>query len=209
MKGLPDEIVQTASDLDKKYFGEEIYDPIVAQIFKGMRQEFDSFAIIDYHLSRMKMVDDSNDFCKQMLYLELKHRLPELLLMRADKMAMAASVETRVPFLDHRLVEFMLHVPAHLKFKHNTTKYLLKKVAQGIIPDLIIQRQKVGFAAPTTRWFTSGNYFPAHFKKMSDNGMAQFSDKAKNLEHLIHTSSSSWAVQNWVLQNIWSLQNDL
>ena len=64
-----------------------------------------------------------------MTYLDLKHRLPELLLMRVDKMAMASSVETRVPYLDHKLVEFALQIPSSLKYKNNTTKYILKEAA--------------------------------------------------------------------------------
>lgn len=92
------------------------------------------------------------DFLQKMLYLELSIRLPELLLMRVDKMASAHSIETRVPFLDHRLVELAFSIPMNLKIKHNTTKYILKKAVQGIIPDEIINRKKQGFGAPTSEW---------------------------------------------------------
>ena len=139
-----------------------------------------------------------------MLYLELKQRLPELLLMRTDKMAMATSIEARVPFLDYKLVEFMLHVPMNLKFKNNTTKYLLKKIARGILPDAVIDRKKVGFAAPTTRWFASGNYFPEYFKNMSKNS-EHFTPATKQLDALFNEATASLAVKNWVLQNFWSL----
>ena len=62
------------------------------------------------------------------MYMEFKQRLPELLLMRVDKMTMATSVEARVPFLDHKLVEFALQIPSKLKYKNNTTKCLMYQV---------------------------------------------------------------------------------
>ncbi|MEW6740166.1 MAG: asparagine synthase (glutamine-hydrolyzing) [Nitrospirota bacterium] len=81
----------------------------------------------------------------RMIYIELQHRLPELLLMRADKMTMAASVEARVPYLDHELVRFALSIPASLKIRNGQTKTILKKAARGIIPDYVIDRPKGGF----------------------------------------------------------------
>ncbi|MHB8481563.1 MAG: asparagine synthase (glutamine-hydrolyzing) [Nitrospiria bacterium] len=81
---------------------------------------------------------------------ELKNRLPELLLMRVDKMSMANSIEIRVPFLDEDLVEFALTLPSSLKFKNGETKYLLKKAAEGILPDEIIYRKKWGFCGSAT-----------------------------------------------------------
>ncbi len=178
------------------------FDPVVEKIYPGMQQNFDSFSIVDYHMSKLKQLDPTADFCKQMLYLELKQRLPELLLMRADKMSMAQGVEAREPFLDHNLVEFMLNVPAHLKFKNNTTKYLLKKICRGILPDEIIDRKKVGFAAPTVRWFNSGKYFPAYFQNLS-----QKHGPPNNIEKLYKNSMHGTAVQKWVLQNLWAIKN--
>ncbi len=93
-----------------------------------------------------------SDFLQKMLYLELTIRLPELLLMRVDKMAMANSIETRVPFLDHRIVEMAFSIPMKLKIKNNTTKYILKKAVKGVIPDEIINRKKKGFGAPVGEW---------------------------------------------------------
>lgn len=92
------------------------------------------------------------DYLQRMVYLEFKHRLPELLLMRVDKMSMATSVEARVPFLDHRLVEFSMRIPRALKLKNGEPKYLLKKAVEGLIPHNIISRRKQGFAAPVNEW---------------------------------------------------------
>lgn len=98
------------------------------------------------------LVDDSfrgvpsGDYSTKMIYWELKNRLPELLLMRVDKMTMATSVEARVPFLDHKLVEFSMKIPWQLKIKNGETKYILKKAVEGLIPHNIIYRKKIGFA---------------------------------------------------------------
>jgi asparagine synthase (glutamine-hydrolysing) len=90
-----------------------------------------------------------------MINVELKNRLPELLLMRVDKMSMAHSIETRVPYLDEDLVQFALMIPSHLKYKNGETKYILKKAAEGIIPDEIIYRRKWGFCGSATNMLTS------------------------------------------------------
>jgi asparagine synthase (glutamine-hydrolysing) len=87
-----------------------------------------------------------------MTFIDLKLRLPELLLMRVDKMTMATSLEARVPFLDHKLIEYVLTMPQSQKVPGYRTKYLLKKAVAGIIPKEIIDRPKQGFAVPITEW---------------------------------------------------------
>ena len=88
-----------------------------------------------------------------MTYLDLNLRLPELLLMRVDKMSMGASIECRVPFLDHRFVEFALSLPQDIVYRPGQPKALLKKAVSGILPDEIIHRPKQGFGVPITEWF--------------------------------------------------------
>jgi asparagine synthase (glutamine-hydrolysing) len=90
---------------------------------------------------------------ERMIYQEFQLRLPELLLMRVDKVSMASSIEARVPFLDHRLVEFTMHVPASLKLRGGRTKHLLKEAVRGLIPGGVIDRPKQGFSAPVKEWF--------------------------------------------------------
>jgi asparagine synthase (glutamine-hydrolysing) len=88
-----------------------------------------------------------------MSYLDLNLRLPELLLMRVDKMSMGVSLEGRVPFLDHKLVELAMGISADLKTRHGTLKYILKKAVRGLIPDELIDRPKQGFGVPVYEWF--------------------------------------------------------
>lgn len=88
-----------------------------------------------------------------MSYLDLNMRLPELLLMRVDKMSMGVSLEGRVPFLDHKLVELALSIPESVKTKDGVLKYILKKAVQGVIPNELIHRKKQGFGVPVHEWF--------------------------------------------------------
>jgi asparagine synthase (glutamine-hydrolysing) len=85
-------------------------------------------------------------------YMDFKIRLPELLLMRVDKMSMATSIEARVPFLDHKFVEFSMGIPQHLKIgdKKREAKQILKRAVDGLVPHEIVYRKKVGFGAPTS-----------------------------------------------------------
>jgi asparagine synthase (glutamine-hydrolysing) len=88
-----------------------------------------------------------------MSYLDLNLRLPELLLMRVDKMSMGVSLEGRVPFLDHKFVELAMSIPTAIKTKNGDLKHILKKAVRGLIPDALIDRPKQGFGVPVYEWF--------------------------------------------------------
>jgi len=89
----------------------------------------------------------------RMSYLDLKTWLADDLLVKADRMSMAHSLELRVPFLDHKLVEFGMRLPDHLKLRGKTPKYLLKKLVEPLLPRQIVHREKQGFPVPTRSWF--------------------------------------------------------
>ncbi len=100
-------------------------------------------------------VDKSNE-CENidaMLYTDCKLWLPENLLDRGDRMTMGASVEGRVPFLDHELVEYVFSIPGRYKVNGMKRKWLIKKIAEKYLPPQIIYRKKVGFAVPLDQWF--------------------------------------------------------
>jgi asparagine synthase (glutamine-hydrolysing) len=90
---------------------------------------------------------------ERLLYLDSKTYLPGDILVKVDRMSMANSLETRAPLLDHRLIEFAQTIPASFKLRGLETKYILKRAAEGLIPDEIISRPKQGFDAPIRRWF--------------------------------------------------------
>ena len=88
-----------------------------------------------------------------MTFLDLNLRLPELLLMRVDKMSMGVSLEARVPFLDHKFVELAMSIPESVKTRDGELKHILKKAVRGLIPNELIDRKKQGFGVPVYEWF--------------------------------------------------------
>jgi asparagine synthase (glutamine-hydrolysing) len=121
------------------------------------------------------------DYLQHMVYTEFAHRLPELLLMRVDKITMAHGIEARVPFLDHRLVQYTMTLPESMKIPRyasqgGETKYLLKKAVESLLPTDIIYRKKQGFAAPVSEWFRGAlkNYWLSEALEspiVGDNGI--------------------------------------
>lgn len=92
----------------------------------------------------------------KMLYVDTKSWLPDDLLLKADKMTMANSVELRVPFLDHKILEFAASLPANFKVRGWTTKYLAKRALAGRVPKQILSRPKTGFPVPYSSWLRNG-----------------------------------------------------
>jgi asparagine synthase (glutamine-hydrolysing) len=121
--------------LRKQFQGYTSYEAI-----RPIRERFEQKAWEPSHLNWMTTID-------------LNLRLPELLLMRVDKMSMGVSLEGRVPFLDHKFVELALSIPSAMKTRGGVSKYLLKKAVRGVIPDELIDRKKQGFAIPMEEWF--------------------------------------------------------
>jgi asparagine synthase (glutamine-hydrolysing) len=87
-----------------------------------------------------------------LLYADIKTYLHELL-MKQDQMSMATSLESRVPFLDHKLVEFTARMPDTMKLRGTTTKYVLREAMKGVLPEKILTRSKMGFPVPVGSWF--------------------------------------------------------
>jgi asparagine synthase (glutamine-hydrolysing) len=95
---------------------------------------------------------DAASLLDRLLYADIKTYLHELL-MKQDQMSMATSIESRVPFLDHKLVEFTSGLPERLKLRGWTTKYVLRQSMKGLLPDTILSRPKMGFPVPIGAWF--------------------------------------------------------
>jgi asparagine synthase (glutamine-hydrolysing) len=93
------------------------------------------------------------DIIAVLLDLNLRTYLPNDLLVKMDRCSMAASLETRSPFLDHQLVEFAASIPSSLKLKGRVSKYILKRALRGLLPPTIIDRKKHGFGVPVGAWF--------------------------------------------------------
>ena len=111
-----------------------------------------SAAVAARHVADFSRLDASGDYAATMAYQDLMVRLPELLLMRVDKMTMLSSVEARVPFLDHRVVELAMAIPAALKLRGGRTKHILKVAAAPLIGETVTTRPKKGFDVPLAEW---------------------------------------------------------
>ncbi|MBN8539925.1 MAG: asparagine synthase (glutamine-hydrolyzing) [Deltaproteobacteria bacterium] len=135
-----------------------------------------------------------------MSYLDLKMRLPELLLMRVDKMSMGVSLEGRVPFLDYKFVELAMSIPSEVKTRHGVSKYILKKAVTGVIPDNLIHRKKQGFGVPVYEWFFDrlGDTTKKELYEFCDS--TDFLDRAY-VDHLLATKRGPdiWYLLNFAL----------
>lgn len=133
-----------------------------------------------------------------MSYLDLNLRLPELLLMRVDKMSMGVSLEARVPFLDHRFVELAMSIPEKSKTNGGTLKHILKKAVRGIIPDELIDRPKQGFGVPVHEWF---------FDRLGDETRRLLTEFCRDTDYLDRDEVMSIvdqkrSVESWYLLNL-------
>jgi asparagine synthase (glutamine-hydrolysing) len=133
-----------------------------------------------------------------MSYVDLNFRLPELLLMRVDKMSMGVGLEARVPFLDHKLVELAMSIPQAVKTREGTLKYILKKAVRGLIPDSVIDREKQGFGVPVQEWFSG------KLGAQAERELAVFCRECDFLDHgeVVRVLKSGNGAAAWYLLNL-------
>ncbi|MGA2069879.1 MAG: asparagine synthase (glutamine-hydrolyzing) [Sedimentisphaerales bacterium] len=144
-----------------------------------------------------------------MLYTDCKLWLPDNLLDRGDRMTMGASVECRVPFLDHEVVEFAFNLPVNVKVKAFTRKWLIKQVALKYLPENIINRRKVGFSVPLAQWFRGKLRDMCYDRICNQQGIMRQLLNQKQLERILDDHCSGRkdnALKIWTLLglSIWS-----
>ncbi len=128
------------------------------------------------------------DEVTRMQYIDLNTWMPGDILVKADKMTMANSLELRVPFLDHHLFEFAATIPLQYKIQGKTTKKILRESFQDILPEEAINRPKRGFPVPTREWLKRDD-FQAFFRElMQEEGANWFNKKAVKQLYTAHTA---------------------
>ena len=134
-------------------YDEALKPRVLSQRLRERLNGSSSIQVVNKYLKHIENERPESEFLARMTYLELKLRLPELLLMRVDKITMATSVEARVPFLDHHLIEYAMGLPRELKVKGSTGKYILKRALESVLPRDLLYSAKRGFGAPVREWF--------------------------------------------------------
>jgi asparagine synthase (glutamine-hydrolysing) len=138
-----------------------------------------------------------------MLYADQKTYLVELL-MKQDQMSMSASLESRVPLLDHELVEFAASIPDSLKIKNGIQKYIFKAAVGDLLPKNIVYRKKMGFPTPLRTWLRDQNAQPIYRDLVDRNGFVCSLLDHKPLASLIDRHLSN---QEDATDRIWRLLN--
>ncbi len=164
-----------------------------------------SYDVVREYQEHIARVRPHSDFLARMTYLELKLRLPELLLMRVDKITMATSVEARVPFLDHQLVEYALGISRAQKVEGTSGKHILKHALEDILPHELLHRRKRGFGAPIREWFrgTTNDLLDAHMLQSSLRRRNLFDyDLLARLVAEHRSGARDWSFHLWTLLNL-------
>jgi asparagine synthase (glutamine-hydrolysing) len=142
---------------DQAPFREAIDCP-VPDLLPDSHRALDSHAVVSHYVGDLTGRLVEPEVLQKIPYLEMKLRLSEHLLMRVDKLTMAHSIEARVPFLDHDVVEFATKLPPSYKLSDATGKKILKTAAEPYLDHDMIYRQKQGFGAPMDDWFREGDF---------------------------------------------------
>jgi asparagine synthase (glutamine-hydrolysing) len=149
-----------------------------------------------------------SDNINRMLYFDLKCSLPGDMLTKVDLMSMKNSLEVRVPFLDHRVVEFVSQMPGDLKLRGKKGKYILLETFKDILPPLLLKRPKWGFEIPISKWLKSDLRFLIDEylsqKKIEKQGIFNFMPIEKLINDLLsNRSDTSWHLWNLIAFQAW------
>jgi asparagine synthase (glutamine-hydrolysing) len=178
---------------------------IAAGVLDPAYLEPDTFNVMQSFFGPFDRDHPGQDALTRMIYSEFRLRLPELLLMRLDKIGMSESLEARVPFLDQRLVEFTMDIPERWKIKGGEPKYLLKRAVEGLIPENIINRKKMGFGAPMSQWLRSDFGHTVRSSVLGSGLMRRGFFNVKYIEKLFdaHLSGrADYGLYIWTLYNV-------
>jgi asparagine synthase (glutamine-hydrolysing) len=161
--------------------------------------------LLDDYIKRVLNVPDKSGLYKKIQYLDIYTYLSEDLLVKADRSSMAASLELRVPYLDHELVEFICSLRDSLVWR----KKLIKRIFKGKIPDFVIKRPKKGFAIPFSLWLSDKRFLDRIMPYFDSNYISRqgiFEHKfVRNMldEHLLHKRNNRKPLRAYIMFQRW------
>lgn len=171
--------------LEKRYQGTSSYltDTVKRELYSSDFYDSKGTYLPDTFSFYYDRVKSKPDNLSKMLYVDTKTWLVDDLLLKADKMTMAASIELRVPFLDYRMVELAASFPSNIKIKSGNAKSILKSIMEGKLPDKIINRKKMGFPVPINNWFGDELFMPIR-KMLSESDLSTWINQ-KHLDSIL------------------------
>jgi len=148
--------------------------------------------------------DPRSSSLRRMLYFDQTSWLPDNLLERADRMTMAASIEARVPFLDHQLAAYVSTLPDRYRVRGRTTKWILRAAARNLLPERILSRPKVGFRVPVGKWFRGPmrDFLASHLQGAASMTRAYYDPKVLDRKLADH-----WSGRQNSEKLLWALLN--
>ena len=201
-----------APDIESIYFDNFAVFPLAMQGDLLSNETLERIGGIDPYAGVRAALEqtDADSLLDRLLYADIKTYLHELL-MKQDQMSMATSVESRVPFLDHKLVEFTCSLPERLKLRGGTTKYILRESMKGVLPEAILSRSKMGFPVPIGAWFRGAHRSIIDEYVLSERAMSRGlfnSDFVRDLVHRHQSGVENHEERLWALVNfeIWQRQ---
>lgn len=179
-----------------KIFSEDMKADILRVDREMLRSYENPFDVAAPYYDKTKHLDPVS----RMQYIDLNLWMPGDILMKADKMTMAHSLELRVPFLDKELYEVARRIPAKYRIANGTTKYIFRKAMEGIIPDFILNRPKLGFPVPLRDWL-KGNQGKVMLEQIQASGIEDYFNM-KTVEQMMakhQSGQADYARRLWIV----------
>ncbi len=195
-------ILTRAADLDTLYFenfavfGRDAQQGLLTPDARARVAGADPYAA--YHAAMART--DARTLLDRLLYTDSKTYLHELL-MKQDQMSMAASIESRVPFLDHPFVEWVSTLPAEMKLRGVTTKHILRQAMANDLPPEILSRKKMGFPVPVGAWFRGAHRALVDEYVLGERALARGVFEPSAVRHLVarHQAGENHSERLWAL----------
>ena len=182
-----------------QYFSNSSQDNLLFSSAFKERASLDPFRRVREHAAAC----DATDIVNREIYLDTRFMMTDSVLMKVDKMSMASALEIRVPFLDHKVVEFNASLPGDWKLKGLRTKHILRSALEGLLPDNIVNRGKQGYSLPV-KHLLRGDLKNYMIQLLSDSPMIKTNMNAEHVNRLIREHLDMKHNHNHIL---WGLMN--